>query len=101
MITTENLTFITLFIGVITGASVLAHRLYRIAKRVEDAVGVDDSGRTLSERMAKVEHQLWPNGGDSLADQVEQIDKCSRDTAVEVRLIRDLLVSMVEHREKH
>lgn len=101
MINTEVLTFIALLIGVLTGASALAYKIYKVAKRVEDAVGVDEKGRTLSDRMSRVEHQLWPNGGDSLADQVEKIEKCSRDTAVEVRLIRDLLVSIVEHREKH
>ena len=98
--TAEALAFILLVLGVITGASALGYKIYKIAKRVEGSVGVDAQGRTLSERMSRVEHQLWPNGGDSLADQVHEIEKCSRDTSVEVRLIRDLLVSIVEGRGK-
>ena len=98
--TTEVLAFVLLVLGVLTGASALGYKIYKIAKRVEGSIGVDSQGRTLSERMSRVEHQLWPNGGDSLADQVHEIEKCSRDTAVEVRLIRDLLVSIVEGRGK-
>ena len=98
--TTEILAFVLLVMGVITGASALGYKIYKIAKRVEGSVGIDSQGRTLSDRMSRVEHQLWPNGGDSLADQVYEIEACSRDTAVEVRLIRDLLVSIVEGRGK-
>ena len=98
--TTEILAFVLLVMGVITGASALGYKIYKIAKRVEGSVGIDSQGRTLSDRMSRVEHQLWPNGGDSLADQVYEIETCSRDTAVEVRLIRDLLVSIVEGRGK-
>lgn len=98
--TEEILAFILLVLGVFTAASALGYKIYRIAKRLEGSVGVDAQGRTLSERMARVEHQVWPNGGDSLADQVHHIESVSRDTAVEVRLIRDLLVSIVEGRGK-
>lgn len=69
--------------------------VYKIAKRVEGAIGVDAHGRTVSERLAKVEHQLWPNGGDSLADRVNDLDQCARDTSTQVGLIRDLLVGIV------
>jgi len=69
--------------------------VYKIAKRVEGAIGVDEHGRTVSERLSKVEHQLWPNGGDSLADQVNDLDKCARETSTQVGLIRDLLVGIV------
>ena len=99
-VTGEILAFVLLILGVVTGASALAYKIYKIAKRLEGSVGVDSQGRTLSERMSRVEHQLWPNGGDSLADQVRDIDSCARDTSVEVRLIRDLLVSIVEGRGK-
>lgn len=99
-VTGEILAFVLLILSVVTGASALAYKIYKIAKRLEGSVGVDSQGRTLSERMSRVEHQLWPNGGDSLADQVHNIDSCARDTSVEVRLIRDLLVSIVEGRGK-
>lgn len=98
MFSTETITFFALVIGVVTAGSALIYKIYKIAKRLEDSIGVDSKGRTLSERMSRVEHQLWPNGGDSLADQVDHISTTSRETSVEVRLIRDLLVSMVEGR---
>lgn len=69
--------------------------VYKIAKRVEGAIGVDENGRTVSERLTKVEHQLWPNGGDSLADQVKDLDTCAKNTSTQVELIRDLLIGMV------
>lgn len=69
--------------------------VYKIAKRVEGAIGVDENGRTVSERLSKVEHQLWPNGGDSLADQVKDLDTCAKNTSTQVELIRDLLIGMV------
>ena len=69
--------------------------VYKIAKRVEDAIGVDENGRTVSDRLSRVEHQLWPNGGDSLADQVKDLDTCAKNTSTQVELIRDLLVGMV------
>jgi len=30
--------------------------IYKIAKRVDQAIGVDAQGKTLSERMSRVEH---------------------------------------------
>lgn len=71
----------------------LTYAIYRVARRVEQAVGVDFSGRTLADRMDRVEHQLWENGGDSLKDQVNSIELLARETAVEVRFIRDLVVA--------
>ena len=69
--------------------------IYRIARRVDDAIGKDDNGKTLSERMSKVEYQLWENGGESLADRVNRIEKHSQHTATEVSLIKDILLNMV------
>ena len=76
-----NMVF-TSVVAIVGGVSLLIgflYSMYKIAKRVEMAIGVDEEGRTLSERMHKVEHQLWPNGGSSLADQVSKIE-ISNDT---------------------
>ena len=86
-------------LGIITGAVVAT---YRLAKRIGDAIGVDDKGRTLSDRLDRVEHQLWPNGGSSLADQVKQIHVESVANTAKLDLIQDLLsagaaVPMVEN----
>jgi hypothetical protein len=78
-------------LGIIIGA-VLA--TYRLARRIGDAIGVDNAGRTLSERLERVEHQLWPNGGSSLADRVNSIERCTTETSAELRIIKDILIGM-------
>jgi len=77
-------------IGVIFGG-VLA--VYRISKRIDSAIGLDSKGRTLSERLDRVEHQLWENGGSSLADRVNTIEKHTVKTSAEVELIKNLIIS--------
>jgi len=77
-------------IGVIFGG-VLA--VYRISKRIDSAIGLDSKGRTLSERLDRVEHQLWENGGSSLADRVNTIEKHTVKTSAEVELIKNLIIA--------
>jgi len=79
--------------GVILTLSSITYFVYKLVKRIEEVVGVDSQGRTLSDRMDRVEYQLWENGGDSLKDQVNSIEMLARETAVEVRFIRDIVVS--------
>lgn len=75
-------------IATVTGIGAFALSMYKVAKRIESAIGVDEKGRTLSERMDKVEYQLWENGGSSLADRVNRVDANSKEAASEVRLIK-------------
>ena len=89
-------TQVTLAIGAVTGTMAFTLTIYRIAKRVESAIGVDKKGRTLAERMDRTEHQLWPNGGSSLADKVHKIEESSNTTATEVKFIKEILMTMVE-----
>ena len=67
--------------------------VYKIVRRMENAIGTDTKGRTLAERLDRVEHQLWENGGSSLADRVNKIEACSRETATEVRFIQELIIN--------
>ena len=80
------------FIGGVVAICGFIYTIYKIATRVEAAIGTDEQGRTISDRMDRVEYQLWENGGESLADRVNEIDKNSRETAVEVRFIKEILV---------
>lgn len=77
-------------IGVIIGA---LFAIYRVARRIGDAIGVDADGRTLAERLDRVEHQLWENGGTSLADKVNNIDKTVGSLQAEVKLITTLVTA--------
>lgn len=74
--------------GVIIGSVVAT---YRIVNRISSAIGVDDKGRTLSDRLDRVERQLWPNGGSSLADRVNQIHVETAANTSKLDLIQDLL----------
>jgi hypothetical protein len=92
--TTELVMAITASItafGVVAGIVVA---IYRVAKRIGDAVGVDSQGRTLSDRLERVEHQLWENGGSSLADRVNNIEVHVVKVSTEIEFIKDLTMGM-------
>jgi hypothetical protein len=76
-------------IGVIVGGIVAT---YRLARKISDSIGLDSEGRTLSERLDRVEHQLWENGGSSLADRVNTIEKHTLKTSTELELIKNFLI---------
>lgn len=60
-------------LSALVAVTILGNKVYQMIKRIDDAIGVDDKGRTLSQRLEAVEHQLWPNGGSSLNDKVTHI----------------------------
>lgn len=76
-------------IGVIVGGIVAT---YRLARKISDSIGLDEKGRTLSERLDRVEHQLWENGGTSLADRVNVIERHAVKTSAELELIKNYLM---------
>jgi hypothetical protein len=82
--------------GAISALCVFLYSVYKIAKRIDAAIGVDEEGRTLSNRMDKVEYQLWPNGGQSLADRVNSIDKTNNHMMTEVQIIKELVLGMID-----
>lgn len=78
-------------LGVIVG---LIYSLFKFAKRIDSALGVDKDGRTLSERLDKVEHQLWENGGGSLADRVNNIELHVIKVSTEISFIKDITLGL-------
>jgi hypothetical protein len=89
-----------LVIATISGVGAFMFSIYKIAKRVDQAIGVDGEGKTLSDRMSKVEHQLWENGGSSLKDQVNDVQKCQTEINAKMGVIEGLLLAMVEPKVK-
>ena len=87
--------FIAACIGGVSAVFGVLYSLYRLAQRIESAIGIDARGRTISERMDKVEYQLWENGGESLADRVNEIGRNSSETAVEVRIIKQVMLQLL------
>lgn len=77
--------------GVLVGAIIA---IFRIAKRIDDALGVDKDGRTVSDRLERVEHQLWENGGSSLADRVNNIEKHVVKVSTEIEFIKDITLGL-------
>ena len=84
--------FVMYFGGAVTITGAL-YAIYKIAKRLEDAIGTDAKGRTISERLDRVEHQLWENGGSSLADRVNTIEMHSVKTSTELEFIKELIIN--------
>lgn len=78
-------------LGVIVAA---LYASYKIAKKIDAAIGTDDSGRTISDRLDKVEHQLWENGGSSLADRVNNIEHHIIKVSTEIDFIKDLTLGI-------
>ena len=91
---------VLLVIATITGVSAFMFSIYKIAKRVDQAIGVDADGKTLSDRISRVEHQLWENGGSSLKDQVNDVQKCQTEINAKMGVIEGLLVALVEPKPK-
>jgi hypothetical protein len=87
---------ILLVIGTVTAVGAFMLSMYKIAKRIDNAIGTDFKGRTLSDRMSRVEHQLWENGGDSLKDQVNCIQLDQAEIKAEMGIIKELLLSRSE-----
>ena len=77
--------------GILVGAMAV---IYRIAKRIDGALGLDEEGRTVSERLERVEHQLWENGGSSLEDRVNNIEKHVVKVSTEIQFIKDLTIGL-------
>ena len=80
-------------VGVLIGAG---YKVYKVAHRIDAALGVDKQGRTVSDRLSRVEHQLWPNGGTSLADKLNRVEATQHAQTAELRIVRDLLTKLVE-----
>jgi hypothetical protein len=77
-------------LGVIFGG---VYATFRLVNRISQAIGVDSKGRTISDRLERVEHQLWENGGSSLADRVNVIGDHVVKLSAETELIKDLVIN--------
>jgi hypothetical protein len=91
-------------VGIVGGGLFLLafiYKIYKVINRVENAIGVDDKGRTMSERMERVEYQLWENGGNSMKDQINTHGALAKQTATEVKFIKDVLLQLLSLPEMH
>lgn len=75
---------------------------YGTARRFEKILGKDEKGRTITDRLDRVEHQIFPNGGSSLADTVNclrdnqgEIKSDVKQVTAEVKIIHDVLLAYI------
>lgn len=85
-------------VGIIGGTVFLfgiIYKIYKVAHRLESAIGVDEKGRTMSDRMERVEYQLWENGGESMKDKVNDAALLAKETSTEVKFIKEVLLQLL------
>jgi hypothetical protein len=70
-------------------------KIYKIAKRIDGALGVDKEGRTISDRLGRVEHQLFPNGGSSLTDKINRIERDQSALQSQIHSLQAMVVTIL------
>jgi hypothetical protein len=61
---------------------------YGIAKRLDQLIGKDREGRTIVERLKRVEIQIFPNGGTSMADKVNDLYENQAELRADIKEIQ-------------
>jgi len=69
--------------------------LYNFIKKIEKVIGEDKEGRSISERISRVEHQVFPNNGSSLSDQVENVKQTVAAIEAKTETIEKLLQILI------
>lgn len=87
--------------GAVTVIGVFVSKLYKIAKHIEAAIGVDRSGRSLSDRLDRVEHHLFPNGGSSLTDKINRMEHDQKIMQGRMDTMERTLLSILRSLEKN
>lgn len=86
---------IAITVGAVVGSLLVIfgalYKVYKVAKRIDDALGLDAKGRTVSDRLDRIEHQLFPNGGSSLTDKINQIAFEQRAMKGELDAVKDIM----------
>lgn len=94
----EQVISIAALLLAITTISIFTYRVYKIARRIDDALGVDKEGRTISDRLSRVEYQLFPNGGTSLSDKINRIESEQRTMQGKIDTVEGIVNTLL--REK-
>ena len=75
---------------------------YATVRKFEKILGKDEKGRTIADRLDRVEHQIFPNGGSSIADKVNclgdnqgEIKSDVKQLSAELKIIHDVLIAYI------
>lgn len=82
-------TEVVLLIGLATAIIGLLTKGYFVVKRIEQAIGVDEQGRTIAQRLDQVEATLTPPDGEPLKKQVMRLEKDVDALGVVVRRLSE------------
>lgn len=82
-------------VAALTGIGYFVLKIYKILKRIDSVLGVDKQGRTISDRLERVEHQLFPNGGSSLTDKINRIEKEQGVLYAQIEALRGMFLTMI------
>ena len=93
---TEGVILVGAVVAALTGIGIFVHKIYKIAKRIDGALGVDKEGRSVSERLGRVEHQLFPNGGSSLTDKINRIEHEQKQMKGEISAFKEILTMLLK-----
>lgn len=105
---TEIIIAVAAIVTAVTVIITAVIRIYKIAKRLDTAVGVDRNGKTATERveekvsdvstrLSRVEYQLFPNGGGSMADKLSQVDRQVIELKAQSDIVLNLLNTLVDN----
>lgn len=92
----EQVVSIAALLLAITTISIFTYRVYKIARRIDDALGVDKEGRTISDRLSRVEYQLFPNGGTSLSDKIGRIESEQRTMQGKIDTVEGIVNTLLK-----
>ena len=101
MSVTEGLLLAGAIVAALTAIGIFSHRIYKIAKRIDGALGIDREGRTISDRLQRVEHQLFPNGGSSLTDKINRIESEQKEMKGEISAFKEVLNIIMKREDSH
>lgn len=91
----ETVILIGAVVLALTAIGVFSLKIYKIAKRIDGALGVDREGRTISDRLTRVEYQLFPNGGSSLTDKINRIEKEQTSLQAQVHSLQAMIATIL------
>ena len=95
----EAVITVAAFLTALTAIFYFLRKLYKVAQRIDQALGVDKQGRTISERLDRVEHQLFPNGGSSLTDKINRIEKEQNSMQAQLLSLHSLVIGIIGGRK--
>lgn len=91
----ESVIMVGAVVAALTAIGIFVMKVYRILKRIDGVLGVDKQGRTISDRLERVEHQLFPNGGSSLTDKINRIEKEQNVLFAQIETLRAMILNMI------